>query len=266
MTKSTFDSPLLLRFCLTAGLLGPLLLGCRPAQAQARFESLYELGISTTDLGPDEGQSMFGYGFGLSASYGFRRESSIGLVAGGDLLVRGFGLDVPGRLVEEVGVFQQAELLLDQFVGARIQWLTAGLYLEQRRIDRGTEAGSIGFPASGVGFMGRASAGRDGRFELGLSYARATGGRLRLQGVQEEPDVESGRSLRISGRYRFSRTFGVRGEYSDTKFSFEPGAILGSFFDHRQRGLYLGLVLSLWDGAPDDGENENPGPHAGALR
>jgi hypothetical protein len=264
MMRTTFDSPLLLRFCLTAGLLGPLLVDSRSAQAQARFESLYELGISTTDLGPDEGQSMFGYGFGLSGSYGFRRESSIGLVAGGDLVVRGFGLDVPGRLVEEVGVFQQADLLLDQFVAARIKWLTAGLYLEQRRIDRGTEAGSIGFPASGVGVMGRASAGRDGRFELGFSYAGATGGRLRLQGVLEEPEVESGRSLRISGRY--PRTFGVRGEYSDTKFAFEPGGILGSFFDHRQRGLYVGLVLGLWGGASDDGENASSRPHAGVRR
>jgi hypothetical protein len=253
MIKSSDDSRPVLRFWLNGCLLLPFLLGARSLEAQVRFDALYELGTSTTDLGPDEGQSTFGYGFGLSGSYGLRRESTLGLVVGSDLLVRGFGLDVPGRLAEEVGVFQQADLLLDEYVAARFRRLSAGLYLEQRRIDRGIEAGSIGFPLSAVGFMGRASAAKDGRVELQFSYARAVSGRLRLRGVPEEPEVESGRSLRITGSYRFSRTFAVRGEYSDSKFTFDPESILGSFFDHRQKGIYLGLVLTLSSRPPDAG-------------
>lgn len=251
------DSRLAVRYGLGACLVSLLLLGSRAVEAQFRFDSLYELGSSTTDLGPDDGKSMFGYGFGLSASYVLWRDRPVGLVVGADLVVRGFGLDVPDRLVEEVGVFQQTDLLLDQFVAAHVKWLTAGLYLEQRRLDRGIEAGSIGFPLSAVGFMGRASAGENGRLELQVSYARAIGGRLRLRGVADEPDVDRGRSLRISARYEFSRTYAVRGEYSDSKFSFDPETLLGSFFDHRQRGVYLGLVLTLSSRASDAATHAN---------
>jgi hypothetical protein len=221
-----------------------LFFASHPALAQFRADALYEIGTSKTDLGPDEGQSMFGYGLGLSGSYSFRRESKVGLIAGADMLVRGFGLHLPGRLTEEVGVFQQADLSFDEFVALGFQSFAVGLYLEQRRIDRGTQAGEIGFPTSAAGFLARIRAGED-RIEFQFSYAKALGGKLRVQGIAEEPEAETGRSIRMSVRYRFSGSFAVRGEYSDTEFTFDPETTLRSFFDHRQRAFHFGLVLTV---------------------
>lgn len=239
-----------LRFGTVGSLLALCLAHSSSVDAQLRAEAVYELGASSTGLGPDDGSATFGYGFGLGATFTLRMDRPVDLVAGGELLVRGFGVDVPGRLTEGVGVFRQADLYIDQFIALRARAVEAGLYLEQRRIERGVAAGTLGFPTSGVGLVGRVSAGPEGRFELRLSYASVLSGKLRLGGLSEEPEVESGHSIRASVGYRLTPRFAVRGEYSDSALRLETGTGVRSFFDHRQRGFHVGLVLTLTGRTP----------------
>ena len=198
------------------------------------------MGAATTDLGSEEGTSKLVYGFGAGASYGFMPEKDLGIVVGADLVVRGFGMEIPDRL--EVGVFDQTDVWIDEFVALRFRRVLAGVYFEQRRIGR-DRAGTIGVPASGVGLLVELSAGQ--RTTARVSYASFQSGHLRVDGVDAEPELTSGRSVRVSLTYRFTNRWSARGEYAYTSMEFESLPLTLSFFDHRQRSVMAGIVLAV---------------------
>lgn len=216
-----------------------------PAEGQFSGAAVYELGIATTDVGEDQGNAGLAYGFGAGVTYSFFSANRLGLVVGADLLVRSFGVDLPDRIQRGAGVFDQTDLILDQLVALRVRRILAGLYLEQRRIDRGTALGTLGFPASGVGLVVDASLGGGDRSGVRFSYARFRSGRLRLQGSAIEPEIDSGRSFRVSVRHRFSSRWGFQGEYADIELLLEEIAPTFTFFDHRQKTITLGALLSF---------------------
>ena len=164
---------------------------------------------------------------------------------GADLLVRSFGVDLPDRIQRDVGVFDQTDLIFDQLVALRFRRILAGLYLEQRRIDRGTALGTLGFPASAVGLVVDAPLGSGDRTGVRFSYAWFRSGRLRLQGSAIEPEVDSGRSIRVSARHYFSNRWGFQGEYADVELLLEDIPPTFTFFDHRQRAVTFGALLSF---------------------
>jgi len=217
----------------------------RPAEGQFSGAAVYELGRATTDVGEDQGNASLAYGFGVGGTYSLFPADRLGLVVGADLSVRGFGVDLPDRVEQGAGVFDQSDLILDQLVALRIRRILAGLYLEQRRIDRGTALGTLGFPASAIGFVFDAKLGSNDRTSVRFSYARFQTGRLRLQGSPVEPEIDSGRSVRVSVRHRFSARWGFQGEYGDIEINLEEVAPTFTFFDHRQRTVSFGALLSF---------------------
>ena len=227
-------------YCAVALVMGSVLLAPTPALAQLAGFALYEVGAATTDLGSEEGTSKLVYGFGAGASYGFMPEKDLGIVVGADLVVRGFGMEIPDRL--EVGVFDQTDVWIDEFVALRFRRVLAGVYFEQRRIGR-DRAGTIGVPASGVGLLVELSAGQ--RTTARVSYASFQSGHLRVDGVDAEPELTSGRSVRVSLTYRFTNRWSARGEYAYTSMEFESLPLTLSFFDHRQRSVTAGIVLAF---------------------
>ena len=204
--------------------------------------ALYEVGAATTDLGSEEGTSKLMYGFGAGTSYEFLPKQDLGIVVGADLVVRGFGLEIPGRLDLDAAVFDQNDLWIDEFVALRFRRVIAGIYFEQRRIGRG-RAGTIGFPASGIGVLAEVSGGR--RTTARLSYASFSSGHLRVDGVDAEPEVTSGRSVRVSLTSRFTNRWSARGEYAYTAMELEPLPLTLSFLDHRQKSVTTGVVLAF---------------------
>ena len=217
----------------------------QPAEAQFSGAAVYELGIATTDVEEDQGNASLAYGFGAGVTYSFFSANSVGLVVGADLLVRSFGVDLPDRIQRDVGVFDQTDLIFDQLVALRFRRILAGLYLEQRRIDRGTALGTLGFPASAVGLVVDAPLGSGDRTGVRFSYAWFRSGRLRLQGSAIEPEVDSGRSIRVSARHYFSNRWGFQGEYADVELLLEDIPPTFTFFDHRQRAVTFGALLSF---------------------
>jgi hypothetical protein len=217
----------------------------QPAEAQFTGHAIYEIGSTTTDVGEDQGSATLAYGFGASGSYSFLSENSVGLVVEAELLVRAFGVSLPGRAERDAGVFDQTDLIVDEIVAVRVRQILAGLYLEQRRIDRGTVLGTVGFPASGIGFVADIPLGSSDRTGVRFSYAQFRNGRLRLQGSTTEPEIDSGRSIRVSARHYFSSRWGVRGEYTDIELLFADVAPTFTFFDHRQKTVTLGALLSF---------------------
>ena len=217
----------------------------RTAEGQFSGAAVYELGSATTDVGKDQGNASLAYGFGVGGTYSFFSADRFGLVVGADLLVRGFGVDLPDRVERGAGVFDQSDFILDELVALRVRRILAGLYLEQRRIDRGTALGALGFPASAIGFVLDAKLGSSDRTSVRFSYARFQTGRLRLQGSPVEPEIDSGRSVRVSVRHRFSSRWGLQGEYGDIEIKLEEVAPTFTFFDHRQRTVSLGALLSF---------------------
>lgn len=234
-----------MRRLLEAALILALVGAAQPAWAQFAGAALYEIGTTTTDVGADEGHASFAYGLGLRGSYSFLGERPGRLAIGGDALVRGFGVDIPERAQESAGVFDQSDLVIDEWVAVRVGPLLAGVYLEQRRIERSTSLGTIGFPAAGVGFLVEPRLTASGRTRARFSYARFQGGRLRLAGTATEPELSSGRSLRVSLRQQLTERWGVHAEYADVRLEFEGVPPTLAFFDHRQSALSLGAFLSF---------------------
>ena len=230
---------------LEAVLAGALLTAAHPVQAQFSATALYELGAARTDVGADEGKAALAYGLGLSISHSLFPKGALGLAVGGDVLVRGFGIEVPGRIQSGPGVFAQSDLALDEWMALRAGPILAGVLFEQRRIDRGTTPGAVGFPASAIGFLLEPVFSASGRTRARFSYARFRGGRLRLAGSEVEPSLDSGSSLRASLRHQFSGRWGLQAEYTDTRLEFEDIAPTFGFFDHRQSTLSLGAFVSL---------------------
>ncbi len=230
-----------LSFALLLGLMGSLL-PAAPASAQLAGYALYDVGAATTELGSDKGRSKLVYGMGAGASYGVLSMGDLRFVVGADLLVRGFGLEVPARVDLDTGVFDQSDVWLDQYVAFRFRSVMAGVYFEQRSIDRG-RAGTIGLPASGVGLLAEISWGE--RVTARISYAGFPRGRLRVDGAPLEPDVTSGRSVRVSLTYRLTDQWSARGAYASTTMEIEPVPPTFSFFDHRQSLVTSGVVLAF---------------------
>ena len=222
-----------------------LLTVAHPAQAQFSATALYEIGAARTDVGLDDGNASPAYGVGLSGAYSLSPEKTLGLAVGGDVLVRGFGIEVPGRVQSGAGVFAQSDLVLDEWIALRIRRVLAGVLLEQRRIVRGTSLGVIGFPASAFGFVLEPVLAASGRTRARFSYARFSGGRLRLEGSGLEPSVDSGWSLRASLRHQFNGRWGLQAEYTGTRLEVEDIAPTFGFFDHQQSTLSLGAFVSL---------------------
>ena len=143
------------------------------------------------------------------------------------------------------GVFDQSDLYLDQYIAAKYRRFTGGLYFEQRRIDRSTPLGKIGFPVTGIGFILRGAIDKRGRAEARFSYVSFTAGELQIQGLDGRSSLDSGRSIRIAGHYRFASHWRVRAEYANTTVQFEPIAPTFGFYDHRQSLLSVGLVVTF---------------------
>jgi hypothetical protein len=217
----------------------------QPARAQFSAAALYELGAARADVGEDEGHPRFAYGLGLCGSYSLYPERTLGFAAGADVLVRGFGIDIPGRVQSGAGVFDQTDLVIDEWLALRISRILAGIYFEQRRIDRGTSLGVIGSPASAIGVLLEPWFTASGRTRARVSYARYSGGSLRLAGSDSEPALESGWSLRAWLRHQLTSRWGVQAEYSDVKLELEEVAPTLGFFDHRQSTLSVGAVVSF---------------------
>ena len=229
-------------YCAVALVMGSVLLAPTPALGQFAGFALYEVGAATTDLGPEEGTAKLVYGFGAGASYRFMPEKDLGIVVGADLVVRGFGMEIPDRLELDVGVFNQTDVWIDEFVALRFRGVLAGVYFEQRRIGR-DRAGTIGSPTSGVGLLVELAAGQ--RTTARISYAGFHSGHLRVDGVAAEPELASGRSVRVSLTHRFTNRWSARGEYAYTNMEFESLPVTLSFFDHRQRSAAAGIVLGF---------------------
>jgi hypothetical protein len=230
---------------LEAVLIVAVLTVARPVQAQFSATALYEVGAARTDVGEDDGNTAPAYGLGLSGSYSLSPEKALGLAFGGDVLVRGFGIEVPGRIDTGAGVFTQSDLVLDEWIALRAGPILAGVLFEQRRIDRGTSLGIIGFPASAIGGVLEPVFSASGRTRARFSYARFRGGRIRLVGSDVEPSVDSGWSLRASLRHQFSGRWGLQAEYTGTRLEIEDVAPTFGFFDHQQSTLSLGAFVSL---------------------
>ena len=213
--------------------------------AQLSGGALYEVGTATTDVGDDKDNGTPMYGMGLGASYTFLSKHPIGIVLGANLLVRAFAIDLPGRAESGAGVFDQSDLYLDQYIAAKYRRFTGGLYFEQRRIDRSTPLGKIGFPVTGIGFILRGAIDKRGRAEARFSYVSFTAGELQIQGLDGRSSLDSGRSIRIAGHYRFASHWRVRAEYANTTVQFEPIAPTFGFYDHRQSLLSVGLVVTF---------------------
>jgi hypothetical protein len=222
-----------------------LLTVARSGQAQFSATALYELGAARTDVGADEGDAAPAYGLGLGVSHSLFPGAVFGLAIGGDVKVRGFGIEVPGRLESGPGVFAQSDLVLDEWIALRAGPILAGVLFEQRRIDRGTTLGVIGFPASAIGVLLEPVFTASGRTRARFSYTQYRKGRLRLAGSEVEPSLDSGWSLRASLRHQFSGRWGLQAEYTDTRLELEDIAPTLGFFDHRQRTLSLGAFVSL---------------------
>ncbi len=234
-----------MRRSLDAVLIVALWTVAHPVQAQFSATALYELGAARTDVGADDGNAAPAYGLGLSGAYSLFPKKTLGLAVGGDALVRGFGIEVPDRIQSGAGVFAQSDLVLDEWIALRISRILAGVLFEQRRIDRGTTLGAIGFPASAVGFVLEPVLAANGRTRARFSYARFRGGRLRLAGSDVEPSVDSGWSFRASLRHQFSGRWGLQAEYTGTRLEIEDIAPTFGFFDHQQSTLSLGAFVSL---------------------
>jgi len=234
-----------MRRSLEAALIVAVLTVAHPVQAQFSATALYEVGAARTDVGEDDGNATPAYGLGLSGSYSPSPEKALGFAVGGDVLVRGFGIEVPGRIESGAGVFAQSDLVLDEWIALRIHRVRVGVLLEQRRIDRGTSLGVIGFPASAFGLVLEPVLAANGRTRARFSYARFRGGRLRLAGSDVEPSVDSGWSLRASLRHQFSGRWGLQAEYTGTRLEIEDVAPTFGFFDHQQSTLSLGAFVSL---------------------
>jgi hypothetical protein len=217
----------------------------QPAEAQFSGHAIYEIGSASTDVGEAQGTTSLAYGFGAGGSYSFSATKGIGLVVGADLLVRAFGVSLPGAVEQGAGVFDQSDLVVDEIVAVRLRRILAGLYLEQRRINRGTALGTIGFPASAIGFLADIPIGSGDRTGVRFSYAQFRSGRLQLQGSTVEPEIDSGRSIRVSGRHYFSERWGIRAEYTDIELLLEDIAPTFTFFDHRQKTVSIGALLSF---------------------
>jgi hypothetical protein len=216
-----------------------------PALAQFSAAARYELGAATTDAGEDEGHAAAAYGIGLSGSYSVSPERPLGFAVGGDVLVRGFGIEIPGRVQRGAGVFDQSDLVLDEWIALRAGRILAGIYFEQRRLDRGPALGVIGFPASAVGVLLEPRFDASGRTRARLSYAWYHGGSFRLEGSEAEPGVDSGWSLRVSFDHRLTSRWGLRAEYTGVRLDLEDVAPTFGFFNHRQDTLSLGAFVSL---------------------
>lgn len=234
-----------MRRCVEAVSLVTLLSVAHPVQAQFSATALYEVGAARTDVGADEGEAAPAYGLGLSLSYSPSPKKAIGLAVGGDVRLRGFGIDVPGRIESGAGVFAQSDLVLDEWVALRIRRILAGVLFEQRRIDRGTTLGVIGFPASAIGVLLEPVFTASGRTRARFSYARFRAGRLRLAGSDVEPSVDSGWSIRGSLRHQFGGRWGLQAEYTGTRLDIEEISPTLGFFDHEQSTLSLGAFVSL---------------------
>ena len=193
---------------------GCLLAVSQPSWAQASGRVVYEVGTFVTDAGSDEGSRRVGYGFDVEGSYGFFAGKRLGVVVGAEFRVRGFGVNIADRVELGVGVFDQSDLLMDQFVAVRLSRVLFGAYFEQRRIDRGTRLGTIGFPALGIGLIVQTPLARGDRSAAVVTYTDFRSGRLRLRGASTEPELTSGRSIRLILRHRFTDRWGVRGEAS----------------------------------------------------
>lgn len=204
---------------------------------------MFEVGTSFTDVGDERGERGLAYGMGLEASYAFLSEGGAGVVIGGDLHVRGFEVNLPERVESGVGVFDQSDLYLDQYIGAQFRGIVLGAYFEQRRIDRGTPLGKIGFPVTGIGAIVRVDFDGRGRAVVRVSYARFGSGELRLQGLDSTSPLDTGQSVRIAGRFKLATRWGVSIEYSDTEIAFESRPPTLGFFDHHQRLVSAGIVL-----------------------
>jgi hypothetical protein len=217
----------------------------QPAHAQFSGQAIYEIGSATTDAGETQGSNGLAYGLGAGGSYSFLAGKGIGLVVGADVLVRAFALRIAGTAERGAGVFDQSDLIVDEIVAVRVRRIVAGLYLEQRRLNRGTTLGTIGFPASAIGFLAEIPIGSGDQTGVRVSYAQFQSGRLRLQGSTVEPEIGSGRSIRVAARHHFSRRWGVHGEYSDTEILLEDAAPTFTLFDHRQKMVTVGALLSF---------------------
>jgi hypothetical protein len=217
----------------------------RPVQAQFSATALYEIGAARTDVGADDGNAAPAYGLGLSGFHSMFPKKALGLAVGGDVLVRGFGIEVPGRIQSAAGVFAQSDLVLDEWIALRARPILAGVLFEQRRLDRSTTLGVIGFPASAVGVLVEPVFVTSGRTRARFSYARFRGGRIRLAGSDVEPSLDSGWSLRASLRHQFSGRWGLQAEYTRTRLEIQDISPTFGFFDHRQSTLSLGAFVSL---------------------
>ena len=232
-----------MRRSVNAALAVAVLTLAHPARAQFSAAALYEIGGARTDVGEEDGKARLAYGVGLGGSYSFLPNRSLGLAVGGDVLVRAFGIEVPGRVQRGAGVFAQSDLVLDEWVALRAGRILAGVYLEQRRVDRGTALGVLGSPVSGVGVLLEPRLGE--RTRARLSYARFRGGRLQLAGSEAEPRVDGGWSLRASLRHRLTGRWGLQAEYTGTRLELQDAAPTFAFFDHRQSTFSLGAFVSL---------------------
>ena len=213
--------------------------------AQLSGGALFEIGSATSTVGDDKGDPAPMYGMGIGAAYTFWSQRAIGLVVGADLLVRGFAINLPGRFESDAGVFDQSDMSLDQYIAAKFGKFTGGVYFEQRRINRGTALGKIGFPVTGIGLIVRAAIDKGGRAEVRFSYASFTAGELQLQGLDAKSPLGTGRSIRIAVHYRFATRWRVRAEYADTTVEFEPIEPTFAFLDHRMSLASVGLVLTF---------------------
>jgi hypothetical protein len=217
----------------------------QPAYAQFSGQAAYEIGSATTDAGDAGGTAGLAYGVGAGATYSVVGGNGIGLVVGADVLLRAFSVSLPGTVERSAGAFDQSDLVIDEIVAVRWRRILAGLYLEQRRINRGTVLGTIGLPASAIGAVAEIPIGSADRTAVRVSFAQFQRGHLRLEGSAVEPAIDSGRSIRVSARHYLSSRWGLRGEYTDTEVLLEDVAPTFTFFDHRQRMATVGALLSF---------------------
>jgi hypothetical protein len=215
----------------------------RSATAQFRGEATYHIGVAATDIGEDEASGDLAYGMGVGASYGFWRDRSLGIVVGGEFAVRAFAVEIPGQGAKGAGVFDQSDLLLGEFVGLRFSLIVVGAYFEQRRIHRGAEFGTLGFPVRGVGFTVRAPLSSSGATAARFEYASLIDGQFQLRGIDVEPSLDSGRSFRITISHQIGPRFGVRAAYSDIRLELDRVLPTLSLFDHHQRAFFAGAVI-----------------------
>jgi hypothetical protein len=234
-----------MRRSLEAALTVAVLTVPHPALAQFSAAARYELGAATTDAGEDEGNAAAAYGIGLGGSYSALPKRLLGFAVGADVLVRGFGIEIPGRLQRSAGVFDQSDLVLDEWIALRVSRVLAGIYFEQRRLDRGPALGVIGFPATAVGVLLEPRFDAGGRTRARFSYAWYRGGSFRLAGSEAEPRVDSGWSLRASFSHRLTSRWGLQAEYTGVRLDLEDVAPTFAFFNHRQSALSLGAFVSL---------------------